>query len=121
MRRLVVTFTVAALVGAVAWIPALMAEEGESVGMTLYNKKCAMCHGKDGVAKKLAKGSGNFNEPEWQKENTLEQVIKVVTEGKGKMRPYQEKLSTEQIKAVSAYIKAMGSSENLGGGLAAAE
>jgi mono/diheme cytochrome c family protein len=36
-------------------------------GSALYSKKCAMCHGADGVAKATAKGSANFNDPAWQK------------------------------------------------------
>ena len=32
-------------------------------GKTLYGKKCASCHGADGVAKASGKGSANFNDP----------------------------------------------------------
>ncbi len=79
--------------------------EGE--GKTLYDKKCAMCHGRDGVAKKLAAGSGNFNDPKWQSENTVDDIIKVTTEGRDKMKPYEGKLTAEQIRMVTEYIKTM--------------
>ena len=104
MKRLVVTFAVAALLVTVAFLPALMAGEDESVGMTLYNKKCAMCHGKDGVAKKMAEGSANLNDPEWQKSTSVEAINKVTAEGKGKMPKYQDKLSEEEITAISEYV-----------------
>jgi mono/diheme cytochrome c family protein len=76
--------------------------EGE--GMDLYNKKCAMCHGKDGVAKAMAKGSANLNDPEWQKSTSVDAIAKLTTEGKGKMPGYDGKLEPDQIKLVATYV-----------------
>jgi mono/diheme cytochrome c family protein len=70
----------------------------------MYEKKCGMCHGNDGVAKPMGKGSANFNDPEWQKTATVESIAKVTAEGKNKMPGFAEKLTPEEITAVSKYI-----------------
>jgi cytochrome c6 len=103
----------AAALVALAIVPATHGDqpEGEAgadgATVELYNKKCAMCHGKDGVAKPMAKGSGNFNDPEWQKVNPVEGVVKVMSEGKGKMPGYDGKLTPDEIRAVAEYVKTM--------------
>ncbi len=94
-----------AAVLSLAVAPALAAEPD---GKALYEAKCAMCHGKDGVAKPLAKGSGNFNDAAWQKANSAEAIEKVTTEGKGKMKGYAGKLTAEEIKAIAAHVKTLG-------------
>ena len=99
MRRTLALLALLALV----LVPAL----AESDGKALYDKKCALCHGKDGVAKKMAKGSANLNDPEWQKTATLESLQKEIVEGKGKMPKFQEKLSPEEIKLIAEYVKTL--------------
>ena len=100
--------TVVIVVAVLALLPAtwVFGEEGGE-GMELYNKKCAMCHGKDGVAKTMAKGSADLNDPEWQKTSTVEAIVKITTEGKGKMPAYAEKLSADEIRAVATYVKTL--------------
>jgi mono/diheme cytochrome c family protein len=93
----IVILAVAVLVAA----PVLAAEDGAA----LYKSKCAMCHGADGVAKKMAEPSRNFNDPKFQGEMTKEAIAKVVAEGKGKMKPV--KLTPEQIDAVASHVKTM--------------
>ena len=103
MRRVILVLSVVA-VGALLLAPGLAAD-GD--GKSIYDKKCAMCHGKDGVAKKLGKGSANLNDPEWQENTTLEEIIRVTAEGEGKMPGYEDKLTPEQIKLVAEYIKTL--------------
>jgi cytochrome c6 len=79
----------------------------EMDAQALYGQKCAMCHGKDGVAKKTGEGSGNFNDPAWQKANSLEKIIEVTTAGRKKMPKFDGKLTADQIKQISSYIKTM--------------
>jgi mono/diheme cytochrome c family protein len=79
-----------------------------SEGKTLYETKCAQCHGKDGVAKPPGKGSKNFNEPAFQSAWSDEAIAKITADGKGKMPAYRSKLSREQIKAVAAHVKTLG-------------
>src|SRR5262249_1633757 len=55
-------------------------------GATLYNGKCAICHGKDGVGLPnwRDKGQPDFTKPEWQKSRTDEQISTSIKNGKGK-------------------------------------
>lgn len=79
-------------------------------GQVLYETKCAQCHGKDGVAKPPGTGSRNFNDPVFQGSSTVEAIVKITSEGRGKMPGYRSKLSPEQIQAVAAHVKSLGSS-----------
>ncbi len=99
MRKLLAGVALIALVAAV--VPVMAAEDGKA----LFESKCAMCHGKDGVAKPMAKGAGNFNDPAWQKGATVASISKTVEDGKGKMPASKGKLSPEQIKAIAEYVK----------------
>jgi mono/diheme cytochrome c family protein len=76
-------------------------------GKALYDAKCAMCHGKDGVAKPMAKGSANFNDAKWQASMTADKIAGVMESGKGKMPAYKGKLSAEEEKAVADYVKTL--------------
>ena len=90
-----------------ALVPAATAEDTSSVeaqAKALYEKKCGMCHGKDGVAKKVADGSANLNDPEWQASTSIEEIVQVTTEGKGKMKGHKDKMSPAQAEAVAKYI-----------------
>ena len=93
------------LVAAMALAAPVMAAED---GKALYEQKCSMCHGKDGVAKPPGKGSKNFNDPEFQKTWTAEAIAKITAEGKGKMPGYRSKLSEGQIQAIAAHVKTLG-------------
>ncbi len=70
-----------------------------------------MCHGKDGVAKAMAKGSADLNDPEWQKSTSVDSIAKLTTEGKGKMPGYDGKLEPDQIKAIATYVLTLERSE----------
>lgn len=83
------------------------AEEAASDGAKLYGQKCAMCHGQDGVAKAMAKGSANFNDPAWQQATSVDAIVKVTTEGKGKMPKFDGKMTPDDIKLVATYVKQM--------------
>lgn len=80
-------------------VPALAEEDGKK----LYDAKCAMCHGTDGVAKKMGAGSKNFNDPAWKKTATVEGIVKDTADGKGKMKGMADKLSPEQMTAIATY------------------
>ena len=100
--------TVAAIVvvALAVGLPAVAADAPPD-GKALYASKCAMCHGADGVAKKMAEGSGNFNDPEWQKKTPAETIEKNIHAGKNKMPKFEGKLTEDQIKAVAAYVKTL--------------
>ena len=102
MRRfLALTLGAAFLLSLAA--PALAEVDGKA----LFESKCAMCHGKDGVAKPMAKGSSNLNDPAFQKANDAAAIAKVMSEGKNKMPAYKGKLSDAEIQAVAAHVKTL--------------
>ena len=74
---------------------------------TLYDQKCAICHGKDGVAKPQAKGSRNFNDPAFQSAMSADAIAKVTAEGKGKMPAYRSQLKPAEIGAIAAHVKTL--------------
>ena len=76
-------------------------------GEVTYKARCAVCHGKDGVPKSSAKGSPAFNDDAWKKETSLEAIEKVVAEGRNRMPAFRNKLTPEEIKSVSAYLKTL--------------
>jgi len=98
MKKMVVLLVAFAFCLAV--IPAFAAEDGKA----LYGSKCAMCHGADGVAKKMAAGAKNFNDPAWKKAETGDGIVKIIQEGKGKMKGLGEKVNAEQAKAIADYV-----------------
>jgi len=105
MRKILLLFAVLSLGFAHAIDP--IAGETDGAGMKSYNRKCAVCHGKDGVAKKNAKGSADLNDPAWQQSVTLKEIEEVTAEGKGKMPKFLRKLTPEEIKLVAKYVMSL--------------
>jgi mono/diheme cytochrome c family protein len=104
--RLALLTAVAALGVAVAGSAPLAAQDGP----TLYKAKCAMCHGPDGkgetpMGKKL--NIRDLGSPEVQKQTDAE-LTTIMSKGKGKMPPFEAKLTAEQIGQVLAHIRELG-------------
>jgi cytochrome c6 len=77
---------------------------------TLFKTKCAMCHGADGkgetpMGKKL--NIRDLSSPEVQKQTDAE-LTTIISKGKGKMPPFEGKLTAEQIGQVLAHIRELG-------------
>jgi mono/diheme cytochrome c family protein len=98
MKKVVVLLVAFAFCLAV--VPAFAAEDGKA----LYGSKCAMCHGKEGVAGKMAAGAKNFNDPAFKKAETGDSIVKIIHEGKGKMKGLGDKVNAEQAKAIADYV-----------------
>ncbi len=103
MKKLALSVVALAVI-ALATAPAAQAAAD---GKALYDAKCAMCHGKDGVAKPMAKGSANFNDAKWQAAQKTEALEAAISDGKGKMKGFKGKMTPEEIKAVAEYVKTM--------------
>jgi cytochrome c6 len=101
MKKLAMMLAAVALIALVGTPAAQAAADGKA----LYDAKCAMCHGKDGVAKPIAKGSANLNDAKWQEATKVEAIETVIADGKGKMKGYKDKMTDEEIKAVAGYVK----------------
>ncbi len=104
MKRLaVVLFAVAV---AVLVTPRLRADAAPD-GAAIYKAKCAMCHGADGKGQ-TTMGKNlkikDLGSEEVQKMKN-EELNKIITDGKGKMPAYKDKLDQAQIDAVIAHIR----------------
>jgi len=106
MRRLI-SIPLLAVASALAVGVACAADEGKS----LYETKCALCHGKDGVAKPAGKGSRNFNDPAFQSSMSTRAIVTMTTNGKGKMPAYRSTLKPDQIQAIAAHVKTLGTTK----------
>lgn len=79
----------------------------QSSGEAIYKTKCAMCHGATGMAES---GAGKvmkvkpINDPDVKK-FTEAQMIGAVQNGMGKMQPYKDKLTGDQIKSTVVYFR----------------
>ena len=78
----------------------------QSSGADIYNAKCKMCHGADGVgdtpAGKAMKAHP-FNSPDVLKASDAD-LTAIIQKGKNKMPAFSGKLTDAQIKDVLAYI-----------------
>jgi cytochrome c6 len=101
-RRLVVTMIL--LVPLVR--PPLSSADQTDAG-ALYKKKCATCHGINGVPKKFAKGSADFSDTAWKDSVSQEDLEKMISQGKGRMPSFQDRLTEDQIRALAAYLKTL--------------
>jgi mono/diheme cytochrome c family protein len=73
-------------------------------GRQMYGKKCLACHALDGSGDKpLGKKMGV---PDLRATKlTQAEIERVISEGRGKMLPYKEKITPEQIAAIAAHVR----------------
>ena len=93
---------------AVCVLAAATAQGQDAAG--LFKTKCAMCHAPDGsgnnpMGKKL--GAADFHSPEVQK-MTDAQLSDLIAKGKNKMPAFAGKLTAEQIKELTSYVRELG-------------
>jgi mono/diheme cytochrome c family protein len=104
-RSLLVLSARAVAAAAVFYAPAAGAQDGNG-GREVFLSKCARCHGRDGVPKRIAKEAPNLSDPTWSL--PIDQIEHSIREGKGKdMKPFKFKLKPEQIQAVAAYVQTL--------------
>ena len=101
MKKTIIVCVLLALAAA----PTLFAADGAA----LYKGKCAMCHGPDG---KGQTGMGkslklrDLGSADVQKQTDAE-LVKITTDGKGKMPAYKGKMTDAEISAVVAFIRTL--------------
>lgn len=91
--------------------PVLVTAGGDAdAGMASYNKKCATCHGKDGMAKpamaKMFKVEMQHLGSQEVQDLADDAIAKIVNEGQGKMKPVKG-LSEADVANVIAYVRTL--------------
>jgi mono/diheme cytochrome c family protein len=100
-HNLWIAFTI--VLGLAAAAPATAGSEGKA----LYVSKCAMCHGQDGVPKKMGAGSKAFGDPEFKKSATVDSIFSNIRDGKGKMKTVKNVTELEA-RQIAAYVVTIG-------------
>ena len=75
---------------------------------SLYDKKCAECHGKDGRAKSFRgkhTHARDLTDAQWQEEVSDERIYNSISNGKGKMPAFGKKLSDAEINSLIKYVR----------------
>lgn len=79
-------------------------------GSAIFDANCKMCHGAAGVPsasiRKMLPRIPTFDAALFAKLTDAD-IVRQITEGKDKMKPFKDKLTPEQIKAVAAYVKTL--------------
>jgi len=73
-------------------------------GRQMYGKKCLACHAADGSGDKpLGK---KVRAPDLRASaQTRAEIEQVIAEGRGRMLPYKDRLTPEQISEIAAYVQ----------------
>jgi mono/diheme cytochrome c family protein len=90
----------------------------ESEAKSLFNRRCAECHGSDGRAYMTPGEVGvarTFTDRRWQAAVSDRRLINSITRGRGGMPSFRGTLSRKQIKALVAYVRKLGRGEPLEG------
>jgi len=100
-------FMLGVLVAAISTSAAAQGADGK----TVYEANCRKCHGPAGkpsdAIKKMSPKIETFDAAFFEK-RTDEDLVKQITEGKDKMKPFKDKLSADEIAAVAKYIRTLG-------------
>ena len=108
MALLKVAFTIGIALLLLPLLFVSAAPQGSEVGKTVFEARCATCHGPDG---KSATRAGEMTQSpdltlkNWKNGTALADVEKLIREGAGKMPKYEDKLSAEEITEVAKYVR----------------
>lgn len=75
---------------------------------TIWEKKCALCHGADGSGKAAMK-TKNYTDAKVQADLKDDAVLKAIKDGIAdtKMKGYAGKLSDDEIKSLAAFVRTL--------------
>jgi len=77
---------------------------------SLYDKKCAECHGKDGRSHTFRgkhTHSRDLADGQWQDQVTDERIYNSIANGKNKMPAFGKKLSDADINSLVTYVRSL--------------
>jgi mono/diheme cytochrome c family protein len=86
---------------------------GGADGKDIFGKKCKSCHGPTGDAKtKIGQENDieDWTQAGWKGKWPESKIVDIVTNGKSgtKMKPFKDKLTEDEIKAVAKYARSLG-------------
>lgn len=82
----------------------------EHPGYSDYRKYCRRCHGNRGGAQKASRMADrpvDLVAPAYRDTTDLETVLAIVSDGRGRMKGYREKLTTKELEDLSRYVLEM--------------
>ena len=93
------------------FIPTLPNAGGEGSGATLFAENCASCHGETGMGDR-EQGAPNLADAIWLYGGDRSALIETITNARfGVMPAWGQRLAEEDVRAVSAYVHALGGGE----------
>ena len=82
---------------------------GPSIGENIFRAKCSVCHGLDGAGR--TPNGKKLKVPDLRSERIQhhddEELLDVVTNGKGDMPPFGKKYSADKLQQVIAYVRSL--------------
>jgi mono/diheme cytochrome c family protein len=104
--RLGALLVVMGLVVFLAFLSKAVAQEG---AQDIYDHKCAVCHGKDGLGNTSKGKKVHVKDVHANMKDSEADMIKVVTDGKGDdMDSYKKEFTASQIKDLVDYYRGLG-------------
>ena len=109
-RKIGVAASEFALLGLVAIGLAMPATvRAQEAADDIYNHKCAVCHGKDGLGNTVKGKKVHVKDVHTNMKDSEAEMVKVVTNGKGDdMDSYKKEYSPDQIKSLVDYYRTLG-------------
>lgn len=94
-----------------AYLPTLSQPDLDSEGAALFAGNCASCHGDSGSGDR-ALGAPNLADALWLYGGDQESLVETITNSRfGVMPAWGQRLSEEDVRAVSAYVHSLGGGE----------
>jgi|SRR5215470_4435228 len=112
----IITLTKSVLVIAAIACVVLVSPRGSSAGVPVavdaaktFKSKCAHCHGADGGAQTSAGKSMKIKDMRAAEVQGMsdDQLLQIISKGKGKMPGYEKSLGAETCKALVGYIRTL--------------
>jgi mono/diheme cytochrome c family protein len=80
-------------------------------GAKIFETYCRVCHGGYGDGKGITTSYGMLNPPSYHSDRLREmgdgEMLKTITEGKGQMGPYADRIALEDRWAAIAFVRAL--------------
>lgn len=95
----------------VDYVPTLALGGGAEAGAVLFEENCAACHGDQGLGDR-DQGAPNIADAIWLYGGDPDSLLETITNARfGIMPAWGQRLSEEDVRAVSAYVHALGGGE----------